>query len=336
MSFQTVGDLAHSFHLRRHMQTARGDIGRLAGEMASGVVQDSGRKLGGDFSKITQIEHGLALLAARQTGMAEAQQFLAASQSALGQVQALAGDVARKLRLAESLGNAQATTTASAEAHAGFDQAVQALNTRFAGRSLFSGAASDGPALAPAADILAAVELAVAGQTTAEGLADAVRDWFTTPGGGFEVMAYLGSDTPLGPVQLSGGQRIALGVQADDSELRETLAGLALAALVQRGALPGQTVARAEALGHAAAILDNGATGVIAMAARIGIDEAQVDRAFSRSEAERHSLEIIRTDLIAADPYATALALEQARSRLETIFTITARLSRLSLSEYIR
>lgn len=336
MSFQTVGDLAQSFQLRRQMQSARLEIDRLTNEMASGMVRDPGQKLGGNYSKITQVEHGLAMLAGRQAGMAEAQHFLAATQSALGQVETLVGDVARKLRLAESIGNAPAIANASAEAHAGFEQAMQALNTRFAGRSLFAGAASDGPALAPAADILAALELAVAGQTTAEGLTNAVRDWFTAPGGGFEAMAYLGSDIPLGPVQLSAGQRTPLGAQADDSDLREAMAGLALGALVHRGALAGQTEARAQTLGHSAAMLENGATGVISLAARIGFAEAQVERSISRGEAERHSLEIVRTGLRAADPYATALALEQARSRLETIFTITARLSRLSLSEYMR
>ena len=41
-------------------------------------------------------------------------------------------------------------------------------------------------------------------------------------------------------------------------------------------------------------------------------------------------------EIVAADPYQTAVDLEAAQLQLESLFTITARLSRLTLTEFIR
>ena len=58
--------------------------------------------------------------------------------------------------------------------------------------------------------------------------------------------------------------------------------------------------------------------------------------ASARNGAETSALEIARTDILAIDPYRTATELQSTETRLETLYTLTARLSRLSLSEYLR
>jgi flagellar hook-associated protein 3 FlgL len=72
------------------------------------------------------------------------------------------------------------------------------------------------------------------------------------------------------------------------------------------------------------------------MQARIGAQEARAADGLARAEARAASLQIIRTELLEADPYETATALESATQRLDALYLVTARLSRLSLTEYLR
>ncbi len=46
-------------------------------------------------------------------------------------------------------------------------------------------------------------------------------------------------------------------------------------------------------------------------------------------------MEIARTELIGADPYDTATEMEAVQGQLETLYTVTARLSRLSLADFL-
>ena len=42
------------------------------------------------------------------------------------------------------------------------------------------------------------------------------------------------------------------------------------------------------------------------------------------------------TEIVAADPFDAATGLQAAEAQLEALYTLTARLSRLSLTEYLR
>ena len=64
--------------------------------------------------------------------------------------------------------------------------------------------------------------------------------------------------------------------------------------------------------------------------------EARVEDAAARLSARGTALEIARNDMSAADPYETATKLQNVQLQLETHYTLTARLSRLSLTEYLR
>ena len=55
-----------------------------------------------------------------------------------------------------------------------------------------------------------------------------------------------------------------------------------------------------------------------------------------RAAAEATALGLAREALIGADPYEAAAALEAAETQLETLYTLTARISRLSLVNFLR
>ena len=64
--------------------------------------------------------------------------------------------------------------------------------------------------------------------------------------------------------------------------------------------------------------------------------EAQIDAAQARNANESFALQIARNDLVSADPYETASKLQETEAQLEMIYTITARMTRLSLLDYMR
>ncbi|CAK9055877.1 Flagellar P-ring protein (Basal body P-ring protein), partial [Durusdinium trenchii] len=86
-------------------------------------------------------------------------------------------------------------------------------------------------------DILSALSTALVGLTSAADVRTAVDTWFDTPGGGFDTIAYLGSDDPLDPFQISEVGEAKLDLLARDDEMRAVLKEFSLAALLDDGLL---------------------------------------------------------------------------------------------------
>ena len=72
------------------------------------------------------------------------------------------------------------------------------------------------------------------------------------------------------------------------------------------------------------------------LAARLGISEGRIEAAQSRNAADLLAHEMAQADLIRSDPERLAMELEAVQTNLETVFAITARLSRLSLTDFLR
>jgi flagellar hook-associated protein 3 FlgL len=209
---------------------------------------------------------------------------------------------------------------------------VAALNTRFSDRSVFSGVNSDAQALPDAAAILTALEAATAGAVTVTDVQTAIDTWFADPLG---YAAAYGGGGPRTPVQVAPGETADLSITAMDPALTETLKGLATVALLGRGVLAGQPAAQeALAQGAGAALLSAGNARTDLMA-RIGTVQAHVAQAETRNTTEGSALAILRVGIVGADPFDAATKLQDLQTRLEALYLITARVSRLSLAEYI-
>ena len=68
----------------------------------------------------------------------------------------------------------------------------------------------------------------------------------------------------------------------------------------------------------------------------LGYAEARIEDSKVRQEAEASSLEIARNTLLGVDPFDVATRLTDAQQRLESLYAVTARLSRLTLSDFLR
>lgn len=328
--------MAQQFYLQRQLVQLKSDMNTLAKELSSGKVENLSAKLGGDFTALAGLDHSLAQLAEFQRSNEEAALFTQSVQAAMGAVQSLAGSAAPTLLSAGDTGFENHLGPAVEDARSRFDEAVAILNREVAGRSLFAGAATDVSPLADAAVMISDLQAAIALETTAAGVRSVVDSWFDDPGGGFETLAYQGAGTDLAPFQTGREETARLELRADDAALRMTLKGFALASLVAEGALSGSLSERTELTRQSGEVLFAAEGAVLTERAEIGIVEERIERAAVTNAAEISGLTIARAELVEADPFEAATALEAVQIQLETLYTLTARLSRLNLTDFLR
>ncbi|MBC7158387.1 MAG: flagellar biosynthesis protein FlgL, partial [Rhodobacteraceae bacterium] len=150
----------------------------------------------------------------------------------------------------------------------------------------------------------------------------------------FAALGYLGAATgtafPVAP-----GRTVTLDVTAADPAVSGVLKGLVSAALLAEGALPGDAVGQGELALAAGTALISADAGLAGLRGRVGTAEARIEAGATTIAAERTALGIRRAEMLAADDFDTATALQQVEQRLELLFTVTARLSRLNLSDFL-
>ncbi|SEO07852.1 flagellar hook-associated protein 3 FlgL [Salinihabitans flavidus] len=336
MTMISIGDLSTQFILRRHNGLLKQDMMRLTQEMTTGQKSDLADALTGDYSYLSDIQRSLSLLDGYQQSTKEAGLFTGAMQSVLGKVQDSTAQLGSDLMTATESPLPGVVRNASSAAADTFRSLVSRLNTDIAGRSLFSGVATDRAPLLDGDAMLDELRGAVAGAVTESDVLDAIDDWFHAPGGGFETTGYRGAGESLSPFQLGESQSVTVNLRADADEIRDMLRMTAVAALAGDTALGYSKDWQLNMLRRAGSEMLGAQDGFTAMRADLGFVEARVEEISTRNAAARSSLEIARSDLASADPYETATELKNVQGQLETLYTLTVRLSRLSLTDFMR
>ncbi|PZQ97623.1 MAG: flagellar biosynthesis protein FlgL [Cereibacter sphaeroides] len=333
MTLSSIGDRARSFTMQNQTTRLKVELDRRSFEATTGRSGDIGQLLKGDFTPLSTIDASIARLGAYKTATTEAALATSAMQTVLATMDGLASQLGASLVTVASPGNPVSIDAAGTDALTSFRTAVAAINGRLGDRTLFAGVETRMPALAPAENILDAMMVAVAGSLSASEVEFALDAWFASSIG-YVAEAYLGG-AALGPMSIAADEAVTVDVTANDPAIRETLKGLGMAALLARGVLAADFDQRAVLAGRAGTVLIEGATSRSTVAARIGTAEARIAGASARNSAEVTALGIARTGIAAIDPYEAATELTNAETQLDTLYAITARLSRLSLASYL-
>ena len=335
MNVTSIGDLAKSLQLRRDTGRIKSELTRLTNELSSGIDSNLADRFKGNFGPLAGAERGIQRSESFLAVIAERQFLLVNQQEAITNLRSL-GDLSSALLTVKETGDAVLVNSAGYDALTRFESAVTVLNTQSAGRALFAGVATDGSAISGADAMLTDIEaeVALAGATTATDVALVVNTWFDV-GGGFDTLGYVGGAAELSGPQLSEGEAGAPLPTANEQSIRSFLAGMAMASLLGRDVLAGDTDERSELARVAGLRLLEGDAELVDLQAQIGASEGQIQRAQVEVKAESEALQLARTELIGADPYETAVELQSAETQLQTLYSITARLSRLSLTGYL-
>ena len=328
----SVGDASLANILARQSADLHGQVQRASQEVATGRHSDLGAALRGDFSPLLAIDASLARLSAYKSNTADAAFQTAAQQSAISGLSQLASGISTTLLGAKNATPVQIDTLA-ADARGRLASAIALLNTQASGRAVFSGVATGTVPLGSVEDMLTALQTAAAGATSAGQVTAAVTGWFADPLG---FGAFYQGGGPRSSTPIAQGEAAEIPTTAMDPALRDTLAGFAMAALLDRGVLAGDATERGRLAQQAGQQLASTEDARTTLQARIGTVEARIEAARTRNSAEETALGILRSDIGSVDPYEAGTRLEAIQSQLESLYLVTARVSRLSLAEYLR
>ncbi|NNE79808.1 MAG: hypothetical protein HKN18_05995 [Silicimonas sp.] len=335
MNVNSIGDLAKNLQLRRDTARIRTDLNRLTQELSSGVDSNLVNRFKGNFAPLSGIERGLARAESFLAVISEHDLVVSSAQGALSNLRTL-GEISGTLLTVQDTSDPTLMINAGHDAMSRFSSVINTLNVQSGGRSVFSGVTTDRPALADAETIMTALEseIALAGAVSANDVVTVVSTWFAV-GGGYDTLGYIGGAQATAGPRLSDGETAPPPITADHEAVRSYLAALAMGGLLGRDVLPGNTEEQGMLAREAGLHLIDADDQLVDLKASLGSIQGQVQRARSEVMAETEGLEIARTGLLGVDPYEAAVELQSAESQLQSLYTITARLSRLSLTGYL-
>ncbi|TNE64135.1 MAG: hypothetical protein EP336_15655 [Rhodobacteraceae bacterium] len=335
MSAISFGDMAASLRNMRMTAQVKQDLDRYNYEVASGEKYDLAEAVSGDFAPLASIERALRTLSSYDTAIQEASLFATAMQTSFESVSTHVEELSSTLMTASTNADTTSVSVAASDARTRFDAVVSTLNTRIGDRSLLSGTATGKTSLISADDMMADLLTAVSGATTVEDVGIIVDDWFMSAGGGYETVAYQGSANALSPFSLGEDETVRMDITALDEAVRETLKGLALASLVDEGVFENDVSAQASLLRSSGEALMGAQSGLADLQARVGSVEARIEEASLANTAMTYSYETAKSEIISADAYESASMLTQTETQLQLMYTLTARMSQLSLANYL-
>ncbi|MDO8882677.1 MAG: hypothetical protein U0934_08080 [Pseudotabrizicola sp.] len=334
MTLVSLGDLAQSFLLKSQTARLKGELGRLTNEFSAGRVSDVGAALTGDFARLSSVSRARSVTEGYQSAAREAATQAATMQTAIASIAGSIQALTAPLLTASQTTNPDHLALASMDARGRLDTILATMNVAAGGRSLFAGQAVHAPAVADSDTILTALRSTLVGAQTAQEMMDRISAWFDDPAG-YRDIAYLGGAS-LEHIAVSPTDQVWMAVTAEDPAFRAAFKGLTAAALIEDSstlipATETRTLARlsAEALfaGHDA---------LINLSGRLGISEGRIDAAQSRNAIDLLIHEMAQADLVRSDPERIAIELEAVQTNLEAVYAITARLSRMSLTDFLR
>ena len=335
MNFSSLGDAMQQFHLQRHNTVLKTSLNTLASELSSGETSDRVKALGGDTARFSMIDNRLKVLTSQQNLTSETGLTLSTAQSILSNFDTQRNALSEPLLLISAESPDFQIAEASRAARDKFDGLVSTINTRFGSDSLFSGTAVDQPSLSPASDMIADIVAEIGGATDFGAISTAINIWFDDPAGGFATLGYTGDTGDKVERRLDSGTVVTFDARADDPGIKAVLKGAAFAAITFELAGVNQTT-KSELLIEGGVQLQSSASGMAQLQGQIGYVEGEVERISVSQNAEQSALNIARNLMTQADPFETATELQAVQTQLETHYAMTARLSQLSLAEYLR
>ena len=335
MNFSSIGDGVQHYQLQRQNTALKTSLNTLANELSSGNASDLVKANNGDTAKLSAVDNRLKVLSSLKYLTAETQLTLSATQTALSHIDTQRGALAEPLILITNESTDLQVDEAARASRDRFDGLVQTLNTRLGDDSLFAGTAVNNAAFTSTDVMVADIVAQIGGATDSTTIMTTIDTWFDDPAGGFATVAYTGDTGDQVVRRLDNATKVTLDARADDPGIKAVLKGAVYASIASEiGGLDKRT--KAELLFAGGVQLQSAASDLAKIQGRLGYVEGEVERVSVEQSSEQAALNIARNLMTQADPFETATELQAIQTQLETHYAMTARLSRLSLAEYLR
>ncbi len=336
MSFSPIGDLRQHFLTTQSNSKTKTELNTLVQELTTGLKSDLTEHLGSSQTALSSLNRQLAMLDGFASANTQTSQMLSIMQSSLSQVDTQRSNASVALFTIDSASSPSELSNASSASFAGLEASISALNIRVADRAVFGGDDLTTSPLVSAEEMLENLREELSGFTELSEITLAIDDWFDSPSGGFSSAGFQGSPDSKMERLIASGQSVEIDARADDGALKSVLKGLVKGVLATDSSLSIGLAESRELQQSAAVDLLSAGEAMATLQGRVGFIEGQVEEMSARNAAEQTSLSIFKTELTQADPFETATQLEAVKFQLETQYTLTSRLSGLSLVGYLR
>jgi len=329
-------DLASAMKMSEQSMRSKADLEAASSELSTGQKNDLNEATAGDLSKLFAIDRTITLLGAESDAIQLAGGKSALTQLALGNIHENLVDFGPQLLSAVQRGDAQSAKLIAGDARHALGAVIMSLNTRYGRHSIFAGAALDQQAVAPGEVIISDIAAIIAGASDATAATAAIDEYFFSPLGGFEANIFQGAARDAPPFRGEHGTTIEYAQRADSKGVRSAIRALTIAVVASDAPNFLDTPDQMD-LFRQAANLAIGATGeIVALRENLGFAEGRIAGAEAKNRAMSGFFELERSSIVSVDPYETATEFEALQVQLQTIYTITARLSNLSLTNFLR
>jgi flagellar hook-associated protein 3 FlgL len=135
--------------------------------------------------------------------------------------------------------------------------------------------------------------------------------------------------------QIEVDRVLSYGVQANDDPFREVLKGLTMLASVDPVALTETDGVYSEWLNGASEALSKGLSGALAVSTRLGFYQQVIEHSVTRQSDLAFVYQTQINGFEAVDPYEAATRLSAMETQLQAAYSVTSRISRLSILNYL-
>ncbi len=309
---------------------SRADVARS--ESVTGRREDVTAATNGDVGSAHRLKKAVADAQSFQELLLVSKIRAERTQTSLGAVGGEAVRIGTDILSATGRGDSYALTTLAAEARAAVFNIFSSLNVSEGGRALFSGDASDRLPFGDPEQLLSDVETIVAGATDTADAQAQLDTYFNDPAGGFATNIYLGGDNKVAPVEIAPGVRIDVSATAADQPIKNLLKGLVGIAVQSAASFADST----DFIENSAAISLDADGDITELRGVIGVGEAQIATAITRYETEETILTSLFNQKTGRDQFEAASELQLLETQLEASYLLTARLARLSITNFLR
>lgn len=317
--------------LSRQIALLRTQLDRSSIEMVTGRREDVLRSVRGDNDVLLRARAAVDSAQPEQARLSVLEGRYRTAASALETVRELTGEASRAAQAAGDIAaGVDADRFAATEARSAIASAFSTFEASFGGRSLFGGDLGSGRVLADVTQLFAEVQTLIAGLTDPGDVEAAIAAYFA-PGGGFEGSIYSGGD-PLPSPELENGRTLTTLPTADGQTQRDLFRGLTMVVFNQQVAVD----QRGAFLRDASEVIETAREAMVADEASIGLSLNTIEAESDRQKDVLFNAELTIDNLIGRDPFDAATETQSLEARLQAAYTVTARLSSLRLTNFLR
>ena len=315
-----------SASLGQTVSEIRERITATSAEATTGRRSDLTLHLSGRIGKAMLSQKALSDVSSQRGQLTLRGERLDLAQQALSNVQNSVAGITTNMLSALGADHETGIATAARDAESALDAVFSALNVRHGERYLFSGDATSSVPFPDTDQLLDDIRQIALTATDAADFEAQVDTYFNDPAGSWQQTIYQGTATASDSESVPG----------TDPAITKLVSGLAV--LAASGPDNGVALLKTEkSVIHSATVrLSEGETALTTLRAEKGVNQQRIADDLSALETEETILNEALNKIAGRDQYEAATELRELENTLEASYLLTARLSNLSLLNFLR